>query len=304
MAVKASQTITLFKSVDVSAVTLYFKTVNAGSAAPAKPTTATPSGWSTSEPTLNISKDLYATLKSTFTDGSFSYSTPQKYSSYEAAKTAYNTANAANTNANTALSRSVEKSTTAPSDTNRIWLDLTTGLLKQYVVEQGGTGSWVVVNDYSSDISGLAGDISSWNSALTKQSEDLKKYADEVTQTTKTAILEQTSEDINMQFTAKTKTITQTLTGIQTKLKTQDSYINFADGIITLGETGKEYTLKIDNDNITIYYNDAAISSWKQDIFQAKEIDIGPYTWNYGFAFVPNTDGSLSFRKIERTVSS
>lgn len=304
MAVKASQTITLFKSVDVSAVTLYFKTVNAGSAAPAKPTTATPSGWSTSEPTLDISKDLYATLKSTFTDSTFSYSDPQKYSSYEAAKTAYNTANAANTNANTALSRSVEKSETAPSDTNRIWLDLTTGLLKQYVVEQGGTGSWVVVNDYSSDISGLAEDISTWNKALSDQAGELKGYTDSVVQTTKSVIMDQTSEEINMQFTAKTKTITDTISGIQTKLETQDKYINFANGIITLGETGKEYTLKIDNDNITIYYNDAAISSWKQDIFQAKEIDIGPYTWNYGFAFVPNTDGSLSFRKVERTVSS
>jgi len=298
MAVKASQTITLFKSVDVSAVTLYFKTVNAGSAAPAKPTTATPTGWSTSEPTLDITKDLYATLKSTFTDSTFSYSDPQKYSSYEAAKTAYNTATAANTNANTALSRSVEKSETAPTDTNRIWLDLTTGLLKQYVVEQGGTGSWVVINDYSSDISGLAGDIAAWNTALTEQSENLRAYADEITQTTKTAILDQTSSEINMQFTAKTETITQTLAGIQTKLQTQDSYIKFADGIITLGEADNEYTLKVDNDNITIYWNDQEISSWKQSTFRAAEVDIGPVTWGYKFAFVPNTDGSLSFRKV------
>lgn len=97
MAVKALQTITLYKAIDVASLTLYFKTVNAGSAAPAKPTTATPTGWSTSEPTFNLSKDLYATLKTTYTDDTFMYSNPQKYSSYEAAKQAYNLADSANT---------------------------------------------------------------------------------------------------------------------------------------------------------------------------------------------------------------
>ena len=106
MAVKASQVITLYKSIDISSVTLYFKTVNAGSSAPAKPTTATPTGWSTSEPVLDLSKDLYATLKTTFTDNTFSYSDPQKYASYEAAKEAYNLADNA-TDAVAALQQKV-----------------------------------------------------------------------------------------------------------------------------------------------------------------------------------------------------
>ena len=109
MAVKAVQTITILKVLDIKTTRLYFKLVNAGSSAPEVPTTLTPasgSGWSTSEPSLDTGKDLYATTETIYSDDSFSYSGTEssghiyatKYATYEAAKQAYNAAvNASNT---------------------------------------------------------------------------------------------------------------------------------------------------------------------------------------------------------------
>jgi hypothetical protein len=303
MAVKATQTITVYKSVDVASLTLYFKTVNAGSSAPAKPTTATPSGWSTSEPTLDVSKDLYATLKTTYTDNNFYYSDPQKYSSYEAAKTAYNTAVAANTNANTALSRSVEKSDTAPADTNKLWLDLTSGMLKQYIVDGQGDGSWQVINDYSTAVGDLGQQLQNLNSDLADASNDLRELINS-TKTTLDTNLEQTSTAFEMQFSAITERITGYVDDLQQHITKQNQYIRFELGTITLGDSESPYSLKIENDKIQIYYNNSnIISSWDRTTFKAtsmhtNELTIKDSSWAYNFKFIPRANGSLSFRKV------
>ena len=111
MAVKAVVTKTIYKSIDISSTRLYYKLVNAGSSAPSKPANNTThdqmlaAGWSTAEPTFDVSKDLYATMQSLYSDNSTTYSDVTKYSSYEAAKLAYNTANTAGTNATNALNK-------------------------------------------------------------------------------------------------------------------------------------------------------------------------------------------------------
>lgn len=156
MAVKASQTITLVDVSDglaVTSLTLYFKTVNAGSSAPAKPTTATPSGWSTSEPSFDSSKDLYATLKTLYADNTFDYSNPQKYASYEAAKTAYNAASAASSAA--ALADKIIISDTEPgvADHSKIWYDTTNGKFKQW---NDTLETWEIIHDYSNAINDAA----------------------------------------------------------------------------------------------------------------------------------------------------
>lgn len=108
MAVKAVVTKTIYKSIDISSTRLYYKLVNAGSSAPSKPANNTThdqmiaAGWSTAEPTFNVSKDLYATMQSLYSDNSTTYSDVTKYSSYEAAKLAYNTATTAQQTANAA----------------------------------------------------------------------------------------------------------------------------------------------------------------------------------------------------------
>ena len=104
MAVKASVTITISKYGDTDSITRYYKLQASTAAAPAVPTTLTPSGWSTSEPTYTSgsTNTLYFTDRYVFSDGTFQYTEVSKSTSYEAAKEAYNKAQAAQNSATSA----------------------------------------------------------------------------------------------------------------------------------------------------------------------------------------------------------
>lgn len=99
MAVKATDQITLAVGVDVSSVDNYYKLQASSANPPTKPTTANPTGWSTTEPTYDgtTTNTLYICTKTTLTDNTFYWSAVSVSSSYEAAKQAANLANAANT---------------------------------------------------------------------------------------------------------------------------------------------------------------------------------------------------------------
>ena len=96
MAVKASATITLTSYRDTQSVTRYYKLQPAGSSAPLKPETKPPSSdWTDSEPACDISKELYFCDLTIFSNGEWEYSKVSKSTSYEAAKEAFNRAQAA-----------------------------------------------------------------------------------------------------------------------------------------------------------------------------------------------------------------
>ena len=88
----ALSSITLSHMRDVESVTRYYKLQASTASVPAKPTTETPSGWTTTEPsyTEGSTNSLYIVDKTTLSDGTFSYSAVSLSSSYEAAKAAYN----------------------------------------------------------------------------------------------------------------------------------------------------------------------------------------------------------------------
>lgn len=93
----AKAEITISRIVDIASVTRYYKLQSSTASAPARPTTNPPSGWTTAEPsyTSGSTNTLYFVDLTVFTNGTFSYSTVSKSSSYEAAKEAYNKAQAA-----------------------------------------------------------------------------------------------------------------------------------------------------------------------------------------------------------------
>ena len=97
MAVKASAIITLSHLVDIVSTTRYYKLQSSTAAAPSKPTTNPPSGWSKTEPTYTAgsTNTLYFVDCTVFSNATFAYSDVSKSSSYEAAKEAYNKAQAA-----------------------------------------------------------------------------------------------------------------------------------------------------------------------------------------------------------------
>ena len=104
MAVKASVTITISKYRDTNSITRYYKLQASTASKPAKPTTLTPSGWTDTEPTYTSgsTNTLYFVDRYVFSDGTFQYTEVSKSTSYEAAKEAYNKAQAAQNGATSA----------------------------------------------------------------------------------------------------------------------------------------------------------------------------------------------------------
>lgn len=104
MAIKASATISIFRIKEVVSTTNYYLLQSSTASVPSKPTTDTPSGWSTTEPTYveGSTNTLYTTIKTKYSDNTFEYTPVSKSTSYEASKIAYNKAVNANTIANNA----------------------------------------------------------------------------------------------------------------------------------------------------------------------------------------------------------
>ena len=99
------------QGVSITSVTPYFALVNTGSSAPAKPgnVATPPSPWSASEPAYVAGKDLYNTHRVALSNGTYSYTTVVKSSSYAAATAAMTTADGKN---------SIYKQGSDPSGTN------------------------------------------------------------------------------------------------------------------------------------------------------------------------------------------
>ena len=311
MAVKAVQTITLMKALTVDSLTMYYAQVNTGSSAPAKPTTLTPSSpWSTNEPTIDLAKDLYATIRTLFSDGTtFEYSNPQKYSSYEAAKSAYNVASTANTNATTALNKATVISDTAPTNTECLWLDTDSGMLKQYVWDQDEqTGSWVVVNDFTQITGPMAETLNEVKQLAEQVDSDLRTYQQSISETIQLNV-SQTAEEWTATFNGY-KEIAEGYEGaLNTYIQETEKWIKMKNGTIFLGDEDSDFTLEIQNDRIEICYKGNPISRWNTELFFSKEVltkklVLRDASWgNNGFGWVANANGSLSFRKIPLTTA-
>lgn len=110
----------------------------------------------------------------------------------------------------------------------------------------------------------------------------------------------QTAKDFNFRFNTVNERITKENGEIVKILDENSKYIRFVDGNIILGEQGALLTTKIANGRISFLYNDtlevAYISDQKLYITKAEILDsivIG------NFAFIPRTNGNLSFKKIK-----
>ena len=64
------------------------------------------------------------------------------------------------------------------------------------------------------------------------------------------------------------------------------------DGTIIIGSQNNNYTLRIEENGISIYNGDDRLSIWVGDEFTVKQLNLG------NFAFQPRENGSLGFRKV------
>lgn len=106
MAIKAKAEITISKIIDIDKVVRYYLLQSSTLAAPSKPAdgVAIGSKWSKTEPsyTSGSTSTLYFVDQTVMSNGALKYSEVSKLSSYEAAKEAWNKANAAQNTANSA----------------------------------------------------------------------------------------------------------------------------------------------------------------------------------------------------------
>ena len=77
-------------------------------------------------------------------------------------------------------------------------------------------------------------------------------------------------------------------------------YVSFSGGVLTLGSTGNAITLTIENDNIVFRRNGIEFGSWDGEDFYTGNIvvRVNERAQLGNFAFVPRSDGSLSFLKV------
>ena len=85
MAVIARDQITLSWQLDIKQTIYYYKKQSSTSAAPAKPTSYPPTGWSTTEPSYSTGETstLYVTVCTIFSDNTYEYSDVTVSSSFE-----------------------------------------------------------------------------------------------------------------------------------------------------------------------------------------------------------------------------
>ena len=83
------------------------------------------------------------------------------------------------------------------------------------------------------------------------------------------------------------------LEGVMIAVGELGDYIRITpEGNMVFGNPNNEYQLQVENDRIGIYYNGSLISTWVQDEFSVKQLNLG------NFAFLPRENGSLGFRKV------
>lgn len=148
--------------------------------------------------------------------------------------------------------------------------------------------------DTSRDLQGLTENVASQFSELDGDLTSLQRTVESNWSQTATA----------SQFTTLQSTVASNQQGATEKFNTIEQYIRFENGDITLGESNSPYKLKIENDRIQIYYNNIPLSNWIQNIFTAKQLNMGKLDNNgdleTGFGFIPNEEnGSLDFIKIK-----
>lgn len=112
--------------------------------------------------------------------------------------------------------------------------------------------------------------------------------------------LELMAGEISMNFTTATEQITDVNGEMQTKFTELYKYISFSENGITIGGNESEITLTIDNDGIIFSKNGVPFGRWDGNDFYTGNIvvEVNERAQFGSFAFIPRSDGSLSFLKV------
>lgn len=108
------------------------------------------------------------------------------------------------------------------------------------------------------------------------------------------------ADEIVMHFTNVTEHVTDVDGDMQRKFTEIYKYISFADGNITLGSSENAITLTLENDMIVFKRNGLQFGWWDGVDFHTGNIvvEVNKRAQLGNFAFIPRSDGSLSFLKV------
>ena len=111
------------------------------------------------------------------------------------------------------------------------------------------------------------------------------------------------SDKIDMNFETTTKSIDEVTDSVQTEIEQRTKHIEFSDDGITLKAGGNSMTLKIDNNLISFEKNGVQFGWWDGVDFHTGNIaiDVTERAQFGNFAYVPRTDGSLSFLLVRNS---
>lgn len=180
---------------------------------------------------------------------------------------------------------------------NMLWLDTTNNLLKKYTLttDQGGSisGTWNVVNDYSSAISNVQTEIENTSSTLQSSISDVdNRLSDRVSIVeNRYTSMEETQEG----FELRVGTIETFKSNAETIINNVESSFTFGDSL-TLGKSNSDYKFQLTNEGANILYKNNVTSYWdphnfNSDGIQTNQLGLGP------FKFALRSNGSLSLRK-------
>lgn len=268
MAVKASAIITLSHLVDIVSTTRYYKLQSSTAAAPSKPTANPPSGWSKTEPTYTAgsTNTLYFVDCTVFSNATFAYSDVSKSSSYEAAKEAYNKAQA------------VEKATET--------------------VQQELTDYKV---DARKDMDSITASVTETRTELTTTTENVydalgrlqdTAVSTEELESVKQLLITQWSDQLEYRFTQVTNLIDSTNGTVAENQRLLEQYIRFEGARITLGRSDSAIQAVLSNDRLEFVENGQTIAYISNRMLYITDAhitgslsfgnaDTGLYMWRY-----------------------
>lgn len=308
MAIKASGQITLTSVVDVKATYRYYLLQASTVSKPNKPTTYPPAAtWDDTEPTYTngSTNSLYIVDCTVFSNDTFQYSEVSLSSSYEAAKEAYNKAVAAQGTANTAMQHTVVQSTTQPTVTTYLWLDmnLEPPVLRRY---NSDTGEWDIINDTTALDESIVYLEEHIYSEITKTEENvlstvgekyyLQEEAEKLVASVETQF-KQTAEDFTFQFNTFSADLAALSEGTDAEFEKISKYIRFLDGKIYLGEVGNQLELQIANDRISFFQGGAEVAYFSNNKLYVVDGEFTNSLRLGNFSFIPRSNGNLSFKK-------
>lgn len=273
----------------ISSIVNYYLATNASSGV----TTST-SGWTKTVQSVTSSKKyLWNYEEITYTDNTNTSTTPCIIGAY-----------GDKGSTGSAGKDAAIQSATEPSDKSYMWLDISVEppLLKRW----NGT-EWEAINDTSGIVDSIDLLSSNMSTTIANTSDEilhsvsenyyLKGETDSLIESVSTE-LTQTKDSFEFRFNQFSQDIDSVKDGTDAQFQEFRKYIRFDDGNIILGESGNELTLKIQNDRISFLESGAEVAYFTNRKLYITDGEFLNSLQLGRFAFMPRTNGNLSFKKI------